>query len=430
MARKKKDDFNQIPQPISSQKPGDLLSQGRKRKLLDIPGDACDVKIGNISNLDIIKTKGRVTGELITYDADNIYNYQSQSQRYDKSIGLIPAYVNATEESTIYGFCSHNSPKGFWEVVLGKGGIATFIDLSPNFLTILCPRPFFLDELLEIDSDSPSFLFTQIAGNRTVIIEPNNIKYPLFNIQSTCFTDTCDSSTTSPLIIRIETNNPLVFTDLVILNRAIDNFDGQGFASIPDNAISGRKVTNLQRVPDDLQRVYLWMGTDLIFTWSNPTVDSEFITKFTIQRLVPPYTDIDTILITDNRVTTLSPNERYRIETAFLIFGSPTTTISDPVFFSYPTPNVKTLFADDSGSSLGYAFITSNYVTVNFGNKLVNEIDINDVGIGYTYISNTYNTVNFGVRVVIESDDNDIGIGFAFNASTYTKIDLGGVIVG
>lgn len=430
MVKKKKDDFNQIPQAISKQKPGDLLSQGKKRKLLDIPGDACSVNVPDISNLDIIKSKGRVVGELITYDADNIYNYQSQSQRYDRSIGLIPAYVNDNDTNTVYGFCSHNAPKGFWEVTLSKGGIATFIELSPNFLTILCPRPFQLDELLEINSDSPSFLFTQIAGNRTVIIEPNNTKYPLINIQSTCFTDTCDSSATSPLIIRIETDNPLVFTDLVILNRAIDNWDGQGYVGSVDTSISGRKVTNLQRVPDDLQRVYLWLGTDLLFTWGNPSVDSEFITKFTLQKLIPPYTDEDTLLITDNRIATLSANERYRVLTEFSIFGSITTSVSNPVFFSYPTQNIKTLFADDSCNPLGYTFINSSYVTVNFGNKLVNEIDINDVGIGYTYISNTYNTVNFGVKVIMESDNNEMGIGFAFNASTYTKIDLGGVIVG
>ena len=145
--RKNKDDFNQIPKPIDEQKPGDLLSQGRRRKLLDIPGDACGVEINTQTNLDIIKTKGRVQGESIIYDADQIYNYQSQSQRYDNSINLIPAYVNESETEIVYGFCSHGSPKGFWEVTLAKGGLATFIELSPNFLTMLCPRPFFLDEL-------------------------------------------------------------------------------------------------------------------------------------------------------------------------------------------------------------------------------------------------------------------------------------------
>ena len=432
MAKKKnKDDFNQIPKPISEQKPGDLLSQTRDTGLPYIPGDACGVTTPGIYNLDIIKSKGRVQGEVISYDADQIYNYASQSQRYDNSINLIPAYVTQSPDKTetIYGFCSHNAPKGFWEVVVSNTQTATFIDIFPNVITILCPRPFYLDELVTIESDSPSFIFNQIAGNRTVLFEPDNIKYPLIDIQSSCFTDTCDSSSISPIIIRIETNNFLVFNDLVILNRPIDNFDGLGYVG-GDAEIEARKVSVFYRAPDDLQRVYLWQGTDLLITWSNPPQDADFIVMYRLQRLQPPYADTQTFTPSENRLDLISANTRYRIITDFSIFGVESYSTSDPIFFTYPIPNYPILFADDSCRCLGFANISNLYDKVEFGNQVINEIDTNSLPLGFSFISNTYQTVEFGVQLVNEAESDTLNIEFILILNKYEKIDLGGVTIG
>lgn len=431
LLNKKKKDFNEIPKPISKQKPGDLLSQGNVRKLPDLPGNACDVDIPDITNLDILRTKGRTQGEIITYSAEQVYNYGSQSQRYDRSINLIPAYVNEDSEKIVYGFCSHDAPKGFWEVTVAKGGVATFIDISPNIITILCPRPFRLDELVTINTDSVSFLHHQIAGNRTVLILPNNEKYPLYDIQATCQPDTgCETGSISPLIIRVETDNPLLFDDLVILNRPIDNFDGQGYVGIVDTTIQGRKVNTFYRVPDDLQRVYLWQGTPSIITWTTPTQDSEFITQYRVQINTPPYTDNQILTPTQNRKATLNANQRYRVATDFNIFGSTNTTFSDPTYFDYPITDNKFLFADDSTNCLGFSFINNAYTTVNFGVKLVDEIDANDIGLGFVFVNNTYATITFAVVVVSETDTNNLGIGYVYASNTYTKVDLGGIIIG
>lgn len=427
---KKKDDFNQIPSPISKQKPGDFLSQGRRRRLLDIPGNPCDVNTPGLSNLDIFKSKGRMQGEIVTYSPENTYNYLSQSQRYDRSINLIPAYVNDNPDSIVYGFCSHGSPIGFWEVTVSKGNIATFLEINPTVLVILCPRPFLVEEFVTLNTDSTVFKYTQIAGNRTVLIDPDNIRNPLINIQSSCFSDGCDSDSISPLIIRVETDNPLVFDDLVILNRPIENWDGQGYTGVVETDIEDRKVRQLYRVPDDLQRAYVWQGTPLIATWSIPALDADFVLLYRVQILNPPYTDNQSFLSTDSRKATLQPNQRYRVATDFEIFGSRVTSYSDPVFFFYPIPNLKTVFADDSDNPLGYSFISSDYAKVNLVVKIVNESDSNDLGAGFTFINNDYTTVNLAVKVIDELDVNGLGLGFAPNSNSYQKVDLGGVIIG
>lgn len=428
--KKNKDDFNQIPKPISVQKPGDFLSQGRRRKLLDIPGNACDVEISELTNLNIFKEKGRTQGEIVTYSPENTYNYLSQSQRWDRSINLIPAYVNDYPDKIVYGFCSHGSPVGFWEVTISKGNIATYLEINPTVLVILCPRPFNVEEFATIDTDSTVFKYTQTAGNRTVLIEPDNIRNPLITIQSACYTDTCDSGSISPLIIRVETDNPLVFDDLVILNRPIENWDGQGYTGVVETDIEARKVKRFYRVPDNIQRAYEWLGTPLLVTWNKPVVDSEFISEYRVQILIPPYTDDQTFLPTDNRKSLLQANQRYRVASDFNIFGSQVTSYSDPVFFFYPILNLKTVFADDSDNPLGYTNISTTYETVTLDVKVVGESDDNDVGLGFVFIENAYDTIQLAVVVINESDDNELGIGYTINTNSYHKVDLGGVIIG
>lgn len=427
---KKKDDFNQIPSPISKQKPGDFLSQGRKRKLLEIPGDACNVILPGKTNLDIIRNKGRTGGQLVVYSAENTYNYLSQSQRWDRSINQIPAYVNDYPDRIVYGFCSHGSPVGFWEVTISKGNIATYIEINPTVLVILCPRPFYVEEFVTIDTDSTVFKYTQIAGNRTVLIDPDNIRNPLITIQSSCFSDGCDSDSISPLIIRVETDNPLVFDDLVILNRPIENFDGQGYVGVVETDVGDRKVKRFYRVPDDVQRAYVWQGTALLFTWSKPVLDANYVTLYRVQILTPPYTDDQSFLPTDNRKALLEPNQRYRVATDFEILGSSITSYSEPVFFDYPIPFVKIIFADDSDNVPGYSFISSDYTKVNLAVKVVNESDLNELSIGFAFIENAYSIVNLAVKVIDESDLNDLSIGYVFNSNAYQKVDLGGVVIG
>jgi hypothetical protein len=407
VTRKKDDDiipdFDQVPKEFGKQKPGDYMAVRRSLKQDPLPGVSCEFKPSwDLENLDIIRTNGRESFSVVTYSADQVYNYRSQSQRYDDSIYEVPAYVTPQPDgSTIYGFCSNLAGKGFWEVVVGGQGNATFITLTPGSLTILCPTPFLLSQFVVVDSDSTTYSWTQIAGSRTVLIDPANVKYPNIDIQASCYTSGCDSMSQSPIILRVETDNPLVFTDLIIFNRPTDFFYGLGYIGIQDTEISSRKVGGRFRVPPRVQAASVWVGDDVPITWMPPMSDSEFIVRYRVQKFIPPYTDNQVFPPDDVRLAIIQANSRYRIVSDFSILGSETSSTGDPFSYVFPDPGNITIYADDSTNQLGYAFISSSYDTVTFGNQ---------------------------VRDVI--DDMFNLLGYAFMSSSYQKIDLGGIVIG
>lgn len=436
--KKREGDLPDLPEipSVGELKPTDYLYVGREKdELIPIPED-CGFKHppSGLPNLDILRKKGRLTGSSITYTPDTAFNYLSVSERYEKSLELYPAYLQEKDNGDlVYGFCSSNSPVGYWEVTISAGGGATFIEFDPPFLTILCPRPFRVSELTTLSSDSTTYKWTQITGSRTVLIIPDDIKDPIIDIQTTCYTGGCNTNTQEPIRIRVETDNPLVFTDLIILNRATDNWDGGGYTYI-NTELTCRKVTTLYRIPDNEQLARIWDCSAIDVTFLDPTCDAQYITAFRLQRLLPPYTTVDTITINQNRSFSISPNTRYRILADYNIFGRTETSTSEPItgFTCDITQPIKTIFADDSGKSLGYAYQSSNTIITNFGNQVRLLTDGNNTtGNGYAYISTSTIITNFGVQVRILTDDNDTtGNGYAYISTSTTITDLGGVVIG
>lgn len=433
---KKPRDFNQIPGTFKSLKPGDKVSfRIPGEELIEIPGELCtkDLEIPDIINLSP-ERRGREEGSNIIYDPDQTYNYLSVSERENRSFQLLPAYIREEPElkRTVYGFCSDNSPSGFWEVVVSEGESATFINFEPPFLTILCPRPFTVSSLTTLNSDSTVYKWTQISGSRTALIIPDNVKDPIIDIQSSCISGTgCNQNTQEPIRIRVDTDNPLIFADLIILNRATDNFDGLGYAGdIVYTQVECRKITTIYRIPNT-GIVFLWQGTPITITWALPACDSEFITGYRVEALIPPYTDLANIPV-NPRIAALSANTQYRLKADFSILDSRIeTSISDLLIFRYDAQDlVKQLFADDNATGvLGYAAqesIATTDVPVAQVRFLLEDASV----LGYANIESTYLTDVPGSQVRLLSEDIAGLLGFVNTESSYVITDLGGIVVG
>jgi hypothetical protein len=167
------DDFNQIPNPILDNKTGDLLSFVIKSKKIDVPDNLCEVHISEVSDLSIIKSRGRQSGTDIFYSLDNVYNYQSQSQRYDRAVsgGILPATIRTENGKTCYLFCSSTAEGGFYEVCIDEKDLS--IKFLTNPLVIVCPRPFQLNDLSVLETTATWVKFTVLQGRET-IISPND----------------------------------------------------------------------------------------------------------------------------------------------------------------------------------------------------------------------------------------------------------------
>lgn len=430
---KKPRDFNQIPKTFKQLKPGDKVSfRIPDEPLIEIPGEVCDHELEIPKPINLLpERRGREEGSTVIYDPDQTYNYLSVSERDNDSLNLLPAYIREEDPSRIvYGFCSSKSPSGFWEVVVSQGK-ATFIEFEPGFLTILCPKPFKVSELTTLSSDTTTYKWTQISGSRTVIITPDNVADPQIDILTNCIPGTgCNINTQDPIRIRVETDNPLIFTDLIILNRATDNFDGLGYAgNMLYTQVECRRIITVYRVPDN--GAIVWQGQPVRITWLQPSCDTQFLYQYRIERLNPPYTDIATIPITQN-IATLNANTQYRLKADFNIYGKLETSVSEPLLFRYnATDLLKTIFADEVvNGSLGYASQQSITTTDVPGSQV--RILLEDVAglLGYAAVSSSYLTDVPGVQVRFLSEDIAGLLGFASVSSQYTITDLGGIVVG
>jgi len=423
-----------LPVQIGKMRPTSLFVQGKSsQQLLGIPQDCGTPYIqNNIPNLDIVKNVGRAKGTLVTYSPDSAYNYLSPSDRYEDSLYLIIAYVQTDDTTgvTTYGFCSNDSPTGFWEVTSGGTSEATYAYFDQNFLTILCPTPFYINDLDPLNTDSKVFSWTQISGSRTVIIDPPNIANPLITIETSCYQGNCDPSTNDPIRLRVNTDNPLVFADLIILNRAIENWDGLGFMGnndVPDCL----KILAVYVAPVSIQEAYVWTGNPLAITWIPPTCETQFITDYRLQILTPPYTDSEIFSPNANKIASINANQRYRIAANYNIYGNIFTTYSQPISVIYdPTLPIQSIFADDSCKNLGLVNTGDTYVVTNFGFQIRNISESDNLGLGYANTGNSYVVTNFGVQVRFLTESDNLGLGYMQVPDSYVVTDLGGIIVG
>jgi hypothetical protein len=385
-----------------------------------------------LPNIDLIKKRGRNPGKASLYSADQVINYQSESTRYDKAlnIGLHPDHITTQGNSTIYYFCSSDSPTGYWEVTVAPSGTATYINFAKNPLTIICPAPFKLSALAALSTDSSTIQWTQIDGNRTVLIESDTDFDPTIDIQLTCYTGECSSASLSPLILRAQTDNDLLFADLYIFNRLVDEYYGLGYSYYQDD-VQCRKVNSVHIVPKYTQKAYTWTGDPLLVTWDNPACDVQFLTGFQWQSLTPPYANYLHFGLSDVREIYLTGNTRYRIVTEFNVHGKLVSTPGDPIFFTYDPTAGKVIFADDAAMAyLGYAIGSSSYSKIMYGVKVSQPLDTANTGLGYAISASGYSKVAYGVKVITLTDAANTGLGYSVGLQSYAKINLGGIIIG
>lgn len=425
--KKKKDEYTSgktenVYKKIEQNRDTRYFKASRKDETIEIPKD-CNFT-DSLKLPDIFNQVGRREGEAIIYSPTQAYNYYSQSERYDRSLKLVPSYIkNNDAQELIYGFCSSNSGSGYWEVRIPNTGTATYIKLTPSILTIICPRPFLLSELVSLESDSTTYKWSQISGNRTVLIEPDNVANPTISIQNTCFTSTCNASTLDPIRLRVETDNFLIFTDLVILNQLIDNFDGLGFTKISEELLCA-KAKNFIKLPDNFSHAYCYSNQDIVVSWSDGSCYSDKIINYEIQELLPPYT---TILVTTTKKFTAENNKKYRIKTNFKTF--------DREFSSTEIVNVNipdyAIFADELTNCLGVLQISVSYAKIIFTvvSKTFEDAAITGLGATKTYQNYTKSAIPT-LKTVVSSDDNLLGLGTTKTYQYYQKVAQGGVIVG
>jgi hypothetical protein len=124
------------PSEISQYRQGNKFSfQIAKKKELDPISDCGNfhLDVGAI-NLDLINKRGRSQGDVVLYSASQLQNYRSQQARLERGIRTQITNIIQRDGKTVYQFCSHDSPNGFWEVTVESG---TFVTLKNPLLTII-----------------------------------------------------------------------------------------------------------------------------------------------------------------------------------------------------------------------------------------------------------------------------------------------------
>lgn len=299
------------------------------------PEDPCgNIHIGGLPNLDIIGKPGRQAGETILYDPVQRVNYLSISDRYERSLDLLPSKIESEGNTTTYFFCSELSPSGFWEVVIGGGG--TFIEFTNPILTIICPRPFNITEFTEILTDGTSIKWTQQQG-RLTIISPSSgegsLAPDMFIIGNRTPLD-------PPILILAELeDNPAAFDFLIIRTTITEVIDG---VSGMENEISPNTGPNYQipciftPLPNTPNTAYCWDSGTIEITWSAPP-DYLWISEYRLQQNIGGvYTTIQTILGDAERRFTVGLNNYYRILTINNVLGAGYAVAQSCRFFFAP----------------------------------------------------------------------------------------------
>jgi hypothetical protein len=249
---------------------------------IKLPQDPCDsVHINDIPNLNIIGKPGRQTGSSVDYDPVQQKNYLSISARYDRSLWLSPSKIERRGNKTVYLFCSSGSPTGFWEVVVEGGG--TYIRFLPNVLTIICPRPFRLQELVQVETDGDSFIWTQLQGRDTIVFPSDGTEGSLNPIISVIGIRT---AVDPPVLLNAElADNPEAFAILAIRTTIAEIIEGvAGAGEVAPNGEPELKIpcrlTPAPAIPGSASQ---WNDGDLEVTWGLPGTHLPWVSEYWLQ---------------------------------------------------------------------------------------------------------------------------------------------------
>lgn len=427
MAKKKKDnfridDFNQIPSPILDNKTGDLLSFVIKSKKIDIPQNLCEVHIDDPSDLSIIKNKGRESGTKVFYNLDNVYNYQSQSQRYDRAVsgGILPATIRNENGKTCYLFCSSTAEGGFYEVCINENDLT--IKFLTNPLVIVCPRPFQLNDLSFLETTAEWVKFTVLQGRET-IISPNDGSAGTLNP----FISIIGNRTPKdpPILILAEAEGSSTIIDILAIDTTITerivHISGADYSRIPPNMSIPCKLRLLPSTGNTGQCGA--STTSVNASWFFPVANVSDIVEYrpqvnnsgVWQDLLPGISPIQSILV--------EVGKSYRVLTFFEIFGN--KVIADSCVLRF---NQVPTFATDSIDAISgqCGIFESRYYQV-----IAQVIDVfdafQDISGQCGILESRYYQVIALVQDVFENTGNFSGQCGKFESRQYA---LGGIIAG
>lgn len=367
-------------------------------------------------------------GRTKIYTPDDTYNYKSRFSRYLRGLDLQPAQILEEGVCTVYRFYSCSSPTQFWDVKVCPEDNATFIDAGSS-LTILCPPDdgFQLDQ---VTSDGTSFTWEQIAGGRTVFVDPEKDLNPRVFIEGSCFTTGCDDGSFFPVILQVSvdgTDPPLTDT-LIIFTTPTDTHFGIARTNgvfLPD-AAPCREVPQIILAPVYEERAYCNHGEEeLVITWNLPVCDTASVIGTAITRnTTGQYLVVETFSLEEERIFAVQPNISYRIQSLFNSYGRLSSSLADP--FRITFDNRFFAFGDDTQRGIAGKTI-SEFTRIPFAVKRVIKEDPHQgiAGAG----RNNFARTPFGVKRVYEADDHT-GIARSRLQTSYTRVNYGGVVIG
>ncbi len=319
------DDFfknSKIPKTpkLSQMREGDKASFIIRPDNTLLPHLPCDgIQINDNPNLNIIGKAGRQQGEVVLYNPVADLNYRSQYQRYLRSLWLAPSHVQEEGNKITYFFCSSLSPTGYWEVVVGGGG--TYIHFTPPVLTIICPRPFKLQDYVKVETDGNSAIWTQQQG-RVTIISPT---YGDGSLNPTVAIIGNRSPLDPPILLLAELeDNPKAFDYLVIRTTVTEIVDGVSGMESPVVCDGGPQLTipcSFAPIPSTPNTAFFWNSGSIEITWNPPPSHQQWVTEYRLQQDIDgSYQTVQSISPT-NRRAAVSQGNYYRILTIFNTLG-------------------------------------------------------------------------------------------------------------
>jgi len=401
-----------------------ITRQESKRMSIKIPGEdqegICEPDGLGQGKASPSRGKARI------YTPDNSYNYKSKYARYLRALDLKPAQIVEEGNCVVYRFYSCDSPSKFWDVKVCPEDDATFIEAGP-FLTILCP-PIGGFQLNQVTSDGESFTWEQIAGNRTIFVDPEKALNPKLFIQGSCFTTGCDDGSFFPVILQVSVDGTDLSDTLIIYTTPTDTHFGIARANsvfLPD-AAPCREIPFVTPAPVYEQRAYCNHGEEeVVVTWGLPECETEVLIGTAITRnTTGEYVVVEAFGLEDERIFALQPNVSYRVQTIFNRYGRLSSSLGKP--FEINFNNRGFLFGDDTQRGVNAKTITSFTRAFN----AVTELNLEEVHRGIN--TATFNSFTYqpSTSIRINAGDEVRGISYSKLQTAYTITDYGGVIIG
>ena len=358
------------------------------------PHDPCgNIHINDNPDLMILGKGGRQVGDLVLYDPIQEKNYLSQFSRYEDSIRLLPSDIFEQDNKTYYRFCSSDSPNGFWQVEVGGGG--TYISFTPPVLTIICPRPFSLADLVKLTTDGTSIKWTQQQG-RTTIISPITGDGSL---NPTIAIIGVRSPLDPPILLLAELeDNSSIFTYLAIRTTVTEVVDGQSGMESPLIIDGGPDLTipcnSFAPILRSSGTAFVWSSGTIDITWSPPPSNQAWIDSYLFQQDIDGvYETITTVSKSDRRAT-VSLGGYYRIVAVFNILGRG-YSFTESCHISFPNfPPYLVLACDEVNGQSGMdGNFTITQYPISVLNYFVQPRDITDgqSGMDGDFVATIYN---------------------------------------